>query len=66
MPDLQLAVGPLQNPHREKQDKRCRLFDPLQHPVLGEVRCPVVVPRLEAHPLELEVDGICLVSAGGL
>ena len=50
----------------EEEDKGSRLLNPLQHAILGEVGGPVVVPRLEAHPLELEVDGVGLVAAGGL
>ena len=48
------------------QDKGGRLLDALQHALLGKVVGAVVVPHLEAHPLELEVDGVGLVAPGAL
>ena len=61
VPDLQLAVRPLQYARGEEQDEGRRPLDALQHALLGQVVGAVVVPRLEAHALELKVDGIGLV-----
>ena len=41
------------------------MLDALQHALLGQVVGAVVVPRLEAHALELKVDGIGLVLGAG-
>ena len=47
----------------EKQYEGCRLLDALQHALFGQVIGAVVVPCLEAHALELEVDGVGLQSS---
>ena len=61
VPDLHLAEGTLQDSRRKKEHKGCSLLDALQHALLGQVVSAVVIPRLEAHALELKVDGIGLV-----
>ena len=45
----------------EKKYEGCSLLDALQHALLGQVVCTVVVPYLKAQHSELEVDGVCLV-----
>ena len=51
---------PVEHSLTEEEHKSSGLLDSLQHPVLGEVGGSVVVPCLEAHPFELEVDGVRL------
>ena len=66
MPDLHLAVWPIQHVGGQEEYKGRRPLNSLQHALLREVRGPVVVPHLEAHSLELEVDGVGLVAARAL
>ena len=66
MPDLHLAVRPLQHAQAQEQDERRRLLNALQHALLGDIGGAVVVPAAVAEPLELEVEGISLVTARGL
>ena len=42
------------------------MLDALQHALLGDIGGAVVVPAVVAEPLELEVEGISLISARGL
>ena len=66
VPDLHLAVVALQNSARQKEHKGRCLLNALEHAILCQVVGAVVVPRLEAHPLELEVDGVGLVAPSAL
>ena len=55
VPDLHLAVRPLQHARRQEEHEGRRLLDALEHALLGQVVGAVVVPRLEAAHRELEV-----------
>ena len=61
VPDLQLAVGALEDAGRQEEHEGRRLLDALEHALLRQVVGAVVVPRLEAAHRELEVDGVRLL-----
>ena len=46
MPDLQLAVGTLQDSLRKEEHEGCCLLDALEHALPGQIIGTVVVPHL--------------------
>ena len=54
MPDLQLAVGTLQDSLRKEEHEGCRLLDALEHALLGQIVGAVVVPHLHGGAKQRE------------
>ena len=57
VPDLQLAVGTLQDSLRKKEHEGCCLLDALEHALLGQIVGAVVVPHLHRRRKQSEGNG---------
>ena len=62
VPDLHLAVRPLQDARRQEQEEGGCLLDALEHALLGQVDGPVVIPHLRAADADLVPSLPILVS----
>ena len=56
VPDLHLAVRPVQDVDRKKENEGCRPLDALEHPLLGEVGRAIVIPHLRAQTDERSTE----------
>ena len=52
VPDLQLAVGTLQDARRKEEHERCCFLDALEHALLCQIIGAVVVPHLRRSEAE--------------